>query len=214
MTRMETDRLIADLANATTGTPRRSNSPRATLSATSLVSFVAALAIAVTLFGSLADVASSFTNPWLYWKLLCMSVVAAGAWTLTRDLAQPGYKHPQVAILLAAVAILAAGAMLDPSTLHLGGRVARSVPICLAAIVTQSLPGIVLILLRLRTSATTTRPRLTGAAAGLLAGSLGAAAYAFVCRNDGGLFVFVWYSTAVGIAAIIGAALGRRFLSW
>jgi hypothetical protein len=59
-----------------------------------------------------------------------------------------------------------------------------------------------------------TRPAVAGAAAGVLAGTLGAAAYSVVCKNDGGLFVAVWYSVAILIVAGLGAIVGRRALAW
>jgi len=58
------------------------------------------------------------------------------------------------------------------------------------------------------------RPIVAGLAAGLFAGALGAAAYAPACKNDGGLFVAIWYSAAILIVAALGAAIGRRALAW
>jgi hypothetical protein len=65
----------------------------------------------------------------------------------------------------------------------------------------------------LRTGAST-RPTIAGATAGLLAGALGAAAYALACKNDGGLFVAIWYSASILIVAGLGAVFGRRALAW
>ena len=59
-----------------------------------------------------------------------------------------------------------------------------------------------------------TRPAFAGAAAGLLAGALGGAAYAIVCKNDGALFVAVWYTTAIIVVAGLGALIGRKALAW
>jgi hypothetical protein len=76
-----------------------------------------------------------------------------------------------------------------------------------------SLPALALILGVLRTGAPT-RPSVTGTAAGVMSGALGAAAYAVACKNDGGLFVAIWYSTAIVIVGALGAVIGRRVLSW
>lgn len=213
MTPEDTDRLIAELAKNAAGDTARPQ-PYLPLSIAIALSFVLAIALAMTVFGSGSDVAAAFSKPWTYWKLLCMAMLALGALTTMRDLAHPGYAPPRFAIVLGAMLLMGLGALFDPSSVSLSGRTLISVPICLTAIVLQSLPGVVLIMLGLRAATTTTRPTLTGAAAGLLSGAIGAIAYAFVCRNDGGLFVFVWYGIAVSIATVAGAALGRRMLAW
>jgi hypothetical protein len=55
---------------------------------------------------------------------------------------------------------------------------------------------------------------LSGAAAGLGAGGLGAALYALHCSDDSPLFVAAWYSLAISIVAFAGASAGPRFLRW
>ena len=215
MTPEDTDRLIAELAKNTaahTGAP--SPSLRQLIPAAAALAFALAIALALTFFGSGSDLIAAVIKPWTYWKLLCMATLALGAWNAIRELAQPGYAPPRLGVLFAALLLLGFGALIDPSGLSFSGRTSVSVPVCLAAIVLQSLPGIILILFCLRWATTTTRPTLTGAATGLLAGAIGAAAYAFVCRNDGGLFVFFWYGVGVAIATAIGAAFGRRMLAW
>lgn len=59
-----------------------------------------------------------------------------------------------------------------------------------------------------------TRLRLAGAAAGLLAGGLGAAAYSLTCGETAPAFVAVWYSVAMALPAAAGALLGPRLLRW
>jgi len=54
----------------------------------------------------------------------------------------------------------------------------------------------------------------TGAAAGLVAGAFGAAAYALHGPDDLVPFIAVWYSAAIGLCALVGALLGRRLLQW
>ncbi|MOA46044.1 hypothetical protein D3C78_1685060 [compost metagenome] len=76
-----------------------------------------------------------------------------------------------------------------------------------------SLPALAALFITLRRGAPTDLVR-AGASAGLLAGSLGAAAYAPACVNDGFAFVALWYSAAIAITTTIGAALGPRTLAW
>jgi hypothetical protein len=87
------------------------------------------------------------------------------------------------------------------------------VPSCVLTIVAVSLPALLLLFVVVRTGAST-QPVLAGTVTGLLAGALGALAYTIGCRNDGGLFVMIWYPLAIAIVAGIGAASGRRALAW
>jgi len=54
----------------------------------------------------------------------------------------------------------------------------------------------------------------TGAIAGLVAGALGATAYAFHCPDDSLPFMAIWYGAMVVLCAWIGAKLGPRLLRW
>jgi hypothetical protein len=67
--------------------------------------------------------------------------------------------------------------------------------------------------LALRTFAPT-RPAWAGAVAGLVAGALGAFAYAFHCPEMAPPFLAVWYSLGMLIPAAAGALLGPRLLRW
>ena len=59
-----------------------------------------------------------------------------------------------------------------------------------------------------------TELRFTGAIAGLVAGALGATAYAFHCPDDYVPFIAVWYGAMVALCSLIGALLGPRLLRW
>lgn len=59
-----------------------------------------------------------------------------------------------------------------------------------------------------------TRLSLRGAIAGVIAGGLGAAAYAFGCTTDTIPFIAVCYGAAIALCALIGAQLGPRLLRW
>lgn len=59
-----------------------------------------------------------------------------------------------------------------------------------------------------------TNLRRTGALAGLVAGGLGAAAYAFHCPDDSLPFVAVWYGGSIALLGAIGALLGPKLLRW
>jgi len=59
-----------------------------------------------------------------------------------------------------------------------------------------------------------TNLRRAGAIAGLVAGALGATAYAFHCPDDSVPFIAIWYGTLVALCGAIGAMLGPRLLRW
>jgi hypothetical protein len=169
--------------------------------------------LAILLFGSGPSLASTVPTAPFWHKIACSLAVAAGGFLLVRSLARPDGSGRSIVALLPAAALLVLGAVTDESGFPVLGRSGQSVPICLAAIVLLSLPALGLILGVVRSGAPT-RPTFAGTAIGILAGGLGAAAYAVACKNDGGLFVAIWYSAAILIVAGLGALLGRRVLAW
>lgn len=59
-----------------------------------------------------------------------------------------------------------------------------------------------------------TRLGMAGAAAGLVAGAVGASVYALHCAETSPGFVLLWYSLGLAAAALAGALVGRRLLRW
>ena len=59
-----------------------------------------------------------------------------------------------------------------------------------------------------------TRPRMAGAAAGLAAGAWSATLYCLHCPEVSAIFVLTWFSLGIGLAAVVGAVLGRQLLRW
>ena len=57
-------------------------------------------------------------------------------------------------------------------------------------------------------------PGLAGAVAGLAAGGIAAAIYAWHCPDDSPFFVATWYSLAIAFVTLIGALVGSRILRW
>lgn len=176
-------------------------------------SAMTALALTVLLFDPGSGYSATLRSEPFYRKLVCMLLLAGGAFHLVRNAARPDSTRPGFAALLPAAAAIALGGILDGSGLSWTGRSEWSVPLCVGSIVLLSMPAFAMILGVLRTGAPT-RPAAAGASVGLFAGALGAAAYALVCRNDAGLFVAAWYGTAVLIMAGLGAAAGSRLLRW
>jgi hypothetical protein len=59
-----------------------------------------------------------------------------------------------------------------------------------------------------------TRPRLAGAASGLLAGATGATVYCLHCTEMSAPFLGVWYLLGMLIPAAVGAIAGHKLLRW
>ncbi|MFO1333443.1 MAG: NrsF family protein, partial [Rubrivivax sp.] len=56
--------------------------------------------------------------------------------------------------------------------------------------------------------------RAAGFAAGLLAGAIGALAYALACTEMAMSFVAAWYTLGILMVGALGALLGPRVLRW
>jgi hypothetical protein len=54
----------------------------------------------------------------------------------------------------------------------------------------------------------------TGAIAGLVAGALGAAAFAFHHPGGSVPFIALWYGGSILLCTLVGAILGPRLLRW
>jgi hypothetical protein len=210
----ETDRLIRNLAREA-GTERdRTAFPfERRLLLVAALSLAVAVAMVFLLFGVSADLMATVRSAPFHHKVASTLALAYGGFILVRNAARPDGVGLSPVALLPGVALLALGGATDVSGLPVMGRSGVSVPACVGAIVLLSLPPLAMIIGTLRTGAST-RPTIAGATAGLLAGALGAAAYALACKNDGGLFMAIWYGAGILIVAGLGAVLGRRALAW
>jgi len=148
-------------------------------------------------------------------RLATWLTLSAGAlWTLV-ELAQPDGSNRPWQYLLPAPIILGSGVAAEfarsPSG-QLAPRMMSSNPAaCVAMITLFSLPILTSVFYVLR-SVALRAPRLSGAAAGLLAGGISASIYAWHCPERSLLFGATWDAIAVLLAAGIGTVLGRKYL--
>jgi hypothetical protein len=181
-----------------------------------------ALAVPVTgvmfamALGMRSDVRPAMGNPFFMLKFVVTLALVVASVALAARLARPGAPVGKTAWLLAIpVGLLAAGIAADlalPQTSVWTSRlIGSNAPVCLTAIPALSLPLLIAALIGLRHGAAT-RPMLTGAVAGLIAGGIAATFYASHCTDDSPLFVITWYSLALGLVVLVGALLGRRVL--
>lgn len=132
--------------------------------------------------------------------------------------ARPGRtsRKPLVLIGLMYLALFAAGLIafvLTPHTDWSGMAFGPQWSACLICIPLFAFPPFLALVLAMRKEAPTDL-RMTGAIIGLVAGSLGAAAFALHHSGSSLLFITLWYGGSILLCAAIGALLGPRLLRW
>lgn len=159
------------------------------------------------------DFMTAMRSPFFDLKFVVTLALAASAFAVALSLTRPA-AAPRGWMLFVPLAILAAGIAADLMVQTSPWRnrmVGSNAMLCLASIPLLSVPFLAAALIALRHGAAT-RPALTGAVAGLLAGGLGATLYAAHCVDDSPLFVALWYSLGVLAVTGVGALIGRRML--
>jgi hypothetical protein len=192
-----------------------------TLLLTMLMGSAAALVLMLATVGPRSDLGSSSHLVWTAVKLLFAVSVIGTATPLLLKSMRPSLDnemHPEMIFLPFLAAIAAALAMLlfvTPQTWSamLRGVHTASPARCLGCIVFLAVIPFTALMWSLHQGAPT-RLRLSGAIAGVVAGGLGAAAYAFACVSDAIPFIAIFYSAAIALCAFIGAQLGPWLLRW
>ena len=115
-------------------------------------------------------------------------------------------------LVLAVALVVAALAALPPPAWGAATRGSTHAA-CLFSVLGLSFAPLAAALWALRRGASTA-PRLSGLLAGLGAGGLAAALYAFRCTEDAPPFFVTWYGLAILAAGALGALLGPRTLRW
>ena len=214
MSSSETDNLIQLLARQAGA--ERDRTPVAfdrPLLIAAMLSLAVAVAMVLVLAGIRPDLLGEEHRTPFAFKIASTLSLACGGFFLARCASRPGSAGLPFLALLPGVLLLLFRAATDRLGEPVMGYSDLGAPICVGGILIVSMPALGLILRALRTGAAT-RPGIAGALAGLLSGTLGAAAHAVGCINDGGLFVAIWYSVAILIVTGLGATIGRRVLAW
>lgn len=179
---------------------------------------VIALGLFLAVLGPRPHLLALLSEPRVVFKLCLPVLLAVLSVPLVLRLVKPGSPLRLPLILLAIVPLLLAAANMAelfavPSALW-GERLMGYKPIaCFLSILMLAVAPLAAVLVALRQGAPE-HPICAGAAAGLLAGAVGAAIFAPHCQNDSPLFVAVWYSLAIGVVAAFGAVAGARLLRW
>jgi hypothetical protein len=213
---MKTDDLIALLASQAPPVDRRAPVRRFALAW--IAGFVAALLLMVALLGVRPDIEEAMAMPTFWFRLCYASAIAAAALWVTARLARPGVRVGGAwAVLATPVALgwVAMGWVLAhaaPGT-HLPLILGHTWRVCPILIATLAMPAFIAMLWAVRGMAPV-RPRLAGAAVGLLAGATGTVAYCLHCPEMAPPFWSTWYLLGMLIPAALGVLVGPRSLRW
>jgi hypothetical protein len=215
---MNTDRLI-DMLSAELEAVNSSRLGR-TLILAIVTGGAIAFALMLVTVGPRPDLQSPAHIEWVAVKLLfALSVIGTGALLLNRSM-RPGLEDatnwsivffPFLAALAVALAVLL-GQPQEWRELLRGATTISSMR-CLLLIMFFAAIPLAAVLYALRHGAPT-RLKLCGAIGGIVAGGIGAAAYAFNCTSDTIPFIAIWYGAAIVICAVIGSQLGPGVLRW
>jgi hypothetical protein len=212
---MKTNDLIALLA---TDTLQPQPPVRQQLLQKLVLGAVACGVLMLALFGLNPRMDEMATHPAFVTKMLWLTALMGFSLYGLFRLARPGVGagHPLWGIGLALLAMFSLGLvqLLQTDT---GARTAQwmggSWQVCSVSIAALALPILGTMLWALRQLAPT-RPVLTGAVAGMLAGSLAAGIYSLHCPETSLTFFAVWYVGGMALANGLGALLGARWLRW
>jgi hypothetical protein len=213
---MKTDDLVAMLATGATPAPRRAAGRRLALAL--IAGLPLSFAILFTEYGLRRDLVQAMFWPMFWIKVLFPLCIAAAAFVMVQRLARPGVQVRRawlgVAVPVFAVWVMAAMAWFNaPPQDRMPLLMGESWRVCALSIGLMALPVFAAALLALKGLAPT-RPALAGAAAGALAGGVGAAVYALHCMELTAPFLAVWYVSGIALPVLAGAVLGPRLLRW
>jgi hypothetical protein len=213
---MKTDDLVAMLANGPVAVPRRATSRRLWLAL--LVGMPLSFVILFAEYGLRRDLVQAMFWPMFWVKVLFPLCIAAAGFVMVQRLARPGVavRHAWVGAVLPVLGVWALAAVAWftlPAEDKMPSLMGQSWRICAVSIGLMALPVFAATLVALKGLAPT-QPALAGAAAGALAGGVGAAVYALHCMELTAPFLAVWYVSGIAVPVLVGAALGPRLLRW
>lgn len=186
------------------------------------IALVAAIVIASILLlatvGIRRDIAFAIGDGRVIFKIGMTILLVAASGGLLFGIGRPGMPLRTSLVLAAApLALLAAGVIAEMSVIPVGAwkvrMIGNNARFCLLFIPLLALGPLAAFFAALRHGAPDS-PGLAGAAAGLAAGAVASAAYAWHCADDSPLFVATWYTLAVAMVTGVGYLAGRRYLRW
>jgi len=211
---MKTDSFIAFLAKGAQVEPKPAIGPR--LLGTASLGLIVSLTLVVVVIGFLPKATFATLSPWM--KLTYTLLLVAVASYLTTGLSQPLARlaWPLKGLWLTWLTMLGVGAWTlyqTPTPDRLDHLLGQTWLLCPWTVLLVSLPGLVLLQRTMRSFAPTALKE-AGFASGLLAGALGATAYALACPEDSAAFVAIWYTLGILLTGVVGAFASRWLMRW
>lgn len=213
---MKTDDLIGMLAADVAPVPHRAGERRFALALAA--GLVGALVWVAEAYGVRADLATVMATEAFWLKVAAPLAIALSGAVVVFRLAHPGVRVrgwrlglwlPVVVLWVWALATLWEAEPAARAGLVLGS----TWRVCVFNVAATALPFGAALIWALRGLAPT-RPGWTGAAAGWMAGALGACVYSLHCPEMAAPFLAVWYVIGMGVAAALGGMAGRVWLRW
>ncbi|MDS9468964.1 DUF1109 domain-containing protein [Paracoccus sp. MBLB3053] len=210
---MNTDDLIARLAAEP---PRPSFQPQRIM-----LAVLGAVALACGLFlgvvGIRDDLFDAMSHPAVQAKTLLPFLICLVALPRAMRSARPeGNRLPFAALSWPIGAAIALGIwswVTLPSSARLAEMTMPAIAECVGLILLLTSAPLGLAISRLRSGAPT-RPRMTGALAGLGVSAAAATGYSLFCTQDNPVFFVIWYGAALLVATFAGAYAGAHWLRW
>lgn len=211
---MKTDDLINLLAEDTSVRMRLGRMMALALAIGVAISVV----ILVSTIGIRPDMQTAFETARVFFKICETLLLAIIASRLVFQIGRPGVplKARAWALVLPLVLLtvaITAELFVVPQQNWQTSMVGNYAAFCVLFIPVLSLAPLAGFLMALRNAAPAS-PGLAGAVAGLAAGGVAAAIYAWHCPDDSPLFLATWYTMAIAIVTVAGFLIGRRLLRW
>ncbi|OWQ88586.1 hypothetical protein CDN99_17215 [Roseateles aquatilis] len=213
---MKTDDLIGLLAASAAPVPRHAGEWRFAVALT--IGVLLALAWVRTAYGIRADLGAVMTGSAFWLKVAMPLAVALSGLVVVFRLGHPGSRVKRWGLgLWLPVSLLWIWAAMVLWWAEPGTRGALLLGVtwrtCVFNVTATALPIGAALFWALKGLAPT-RPGLTGAAAGWLAGAVGACVYSLHCPEMAAPFVAIWYVLGMGLSAALGGWAGRHWLRW
>ena len=191
---------------------------KTTLALALVLGAAAAFCLMFVTVGLRSDIKAGVLSGFIALKLLFTLILISAGTVLLSKLIRPGQdgrrSYAVIVISFLVLALAGAGSLVIHAPVSWGHMVMGTdwtmCVLCIPLFATVPFIGLIW---TLRQGAPT-HLRRAGAAAGLVAGALGAIAYAFHCPDDSIPFIALWYGVMIGLCAGAGAVLGPRFLRW
>ena len=172
----------------------------------------------ISTIGMRRDMADAMETTRVLFKIGATMMLAIAASSLLFQIGRPAARlKPRALLLLIPLALVAAAVIAElammPSDSWRTRMMGNNARFCMMFIPVLALAPLAAFMIALRHGAPD-NPGLSGALAGLAAGAIAAAVYAWHCPDDSPLFVAMWSPLAIAIVTIVGYFAGRRFLRW